>query len=451
MRELLAQIRNAFKVQNDIVSYGDIERDILEGIQIGGTNLIILVVAIFIASIGLNVNSTAVVIGAMLISPLMGNIIAIGYGIAIGDYSVTRRGLTGFGFQVIFSIVASTIYFILTPIDYASSELLARTSPTLFDLLIAIFGGVAAIIGIARKSKGNVIPGVAIATALMPPLCTAGYGLGTGNFRYFFGAMYLFSMNAIYIIVATIMVSKFLRLPYKVYETNYERRKKIRNTIIAAIIAAVPSVYLAIDIVGENNIQSNINRYVRDVFDFSDTQVVYSNSDLENMDIEIALLGERIDEDQIEYLIEQKSKYDLDSLEVTITQVEVPEGITQQEIEEIMQNANESQTEVETKIALSEQQIATLTEKIGALEDQIDKLEYADSNIAEIGNEVKALYPNIADVEITIVADSEVVTEVSLKIASSISLTADETAQLEGYLKTRLGVETVNLSYVGEE
>ena len=185
--------------------------DIKRGVSFRGTNLWILICAIFIASIGLNMNSAAVVIGAMLISPLMGPIMGVGLGIGIFDLQLIRRALLNLGTAVFISVLTSTIYFLITPLDDAQTEILARTTPTLWDVLIALFGGFAGIIASSRQDKSNAIPGVAIATALMPPLCTAGYGIATGQWAFFMGAFYLFSINSVFITFSTVLIVKFLR------------------------------------------------------------------------------------------------------------------------------------------------------------------------------------------------------------------------------------------------
>ena len=179
------KLKDFFDLHGDIASIREITDRINAGVRFRGTNLCVLILAIFIASIGLNMDSTAVVIGAMLISPLMGSILGIGYGLARYDSTYIRSSAGSLLAQVLISVATSALYFSLTPIDTPSSELLARTSPTIWDVLIAVFGGLAGIIGITRKEGGNVIPGVAIATALMPPLCTAGYGIATGVTAYF--------------------------------------------------------------------------------------------------------------------------------------------------------------------------------------------------------------------------------------------------------------------------
>ena len=205
MEQVRQVLKKAFNIHGDSASYEEIEERILSGGEVRGTNLCILVLAIFIASIGLNMNSTAVIIGAMLISPLMGGIMAIGYGLATGDFIQARNSTVGLLVQVFVCLVISTLYFTFSPISTASAELLARTNPTIWDVLIASFGGFAGIIGTTRKEKSNVIPGVAIATALMPPLCTAGYGLATKNLSYFGGAMYLFLINTYFICFTTVI------------------------------------------------------------------------------------------------------------------------------------------------------------------------------------------------------------------------------------------------------
>ncbi|HAD01234.1 MAG TPA: TIGR00341 family protein, partial [Porphyromonadaceae bacterium] len=195
-------VRN-FDVRQDKEDELETIDTISKGIEFKGTNLWVLIFATFIASLGLNTNSTAVIIGAMLISPLMGPIMGFGVGLGISDFDMIKRSFRNFATATIFSVITSSIYFMISPISEAQSELLARTQPTVYDVLIAFFGGLAGIIASSTKSKGNVIPGVAIATALMPPLCTAGYGIATGNLYYFFGAFYLFFINTVFISVAT--------------------------------------------------------------------------------------------------------------------------------------------------------------------------------------------------------------------------------------------------------
>ena len=211
------QIVDFFVRNFDIRQEKEDDRETIEsikrGVEFKGTNLWVLIFATFIASLGLNMNSTAVIIGAMLISPLMGPIMGFGLGLGTFDFELIKRAFRNFATATVFGIITSTIYFLLTPIDEAQSELLARTQPTVYDVLIAFFGGLAGIVASSTKSKGNVIPGVAIATALMPPLCTAGFGLASGNLYYFFGALYLYFINTVFISLATFLVVRLLKYP----------------------------------------------------------------------------------------------------------------------------------------------------------------------------------------------------------------------------------------------
>ena len=224
-----------FQLRGDQASPEAIDSGIRDGVRVSGTNLWVLMCAILIASIGLNVNSTAVVIGAMLISPLMGPITGVGYGLGVQDTPLIRRSLLNMGVFVGISLAASTLYFLITPLSDASSELLARTAPTIWDVLIAFFGGAAGMIGLTRKEPTTLIPGVAIATALMPPLCTAGYGLATGQAGFFFGAFYLFTINSVFIALATLGITRVLRLPLQAHadETRAYTRALLGYTLAA--------------------------------------------------------------------------------------------------------------------------------------------------------------------------------------------------------------------------
>lgn len=223
-------IKDYFDLTSFLLPQAEAEETIREGVSFRGTNLLVLIMAIFIASLGLNVNSTAVIIGAMLISPLMGPIIGLGLAVGIQDFDLMKRSFRNLFMATAFSIATSAIYFLISPVNEGHSELLARTSPTIYDVLIGFFGGAAGIIAIGSKTKGNVIPGVAIATALMPPLCTVGYGLATWQMNYFLGALYLFFINSVFIACATTLGVKAMK--YKVTDfSNPVRAKRVRRTV----------------------------------------------------------------------------------------------------------------------------------------------------------------------------------------------------------------------------
>ena len=293
-------LSDIFDLHSDIASVDEIAERIESGALLKGPNMSILVLAMFIASIGLNMNSTAVIIGAMLISPLMGGIMAIGYGLATYDSSYVRKSFLRLLFQVLFCIMASTIYFLLSPISTASSELLARTEPTIWDVLIACLGGLAGIIGLTRQEKSNVIPGVAIATALMPPLCTAGYGIAIQSMKFFGGAIYLFFINCVFICLSTFIVLKFIHIPAKHYVSAeiLKRQKKLLLFITLATI--IPSLYLAYQSVQNNLTERQTAQYINTYINSTeDRQTVSYNLNTDTQSLEIALLGKPFSTDEI--------------------------------------------------------------------------------------------------------------------------------------------------------
>ena len=208
-------LRDRFDLGEDSALQDEVVDNICRGVDFRGTNLWVLIFATFVASLGLNVNSTAVIIGAMLISPLMGPIMGVGLSVGMNDFELMKRSLKSFLITTAFSVTTATVFFLFTPIAEAQSELLARTSPTIYDVFIALFGGLAGVVALSTKEKGNVIPGVAIATALMPPLCTAGYGLASGNLIYFLGAFYLYFINSVFISLATFIGVRLMHFQRK--------------------------------------------------------------------------------------------------------------------------------------------------------------------------------------------------------------------------------------------
>ena len=255
----MTRLQDMFNLAHDQAHPDKIDSNIRANTRVSGTNMWVLMFAIAVASIGLNVNSTAVVIGAMLISPLMGPIVGMGYGLAVGDTALIRQAVRNIMVFVAISLVTATLYFLLTPLKEAQSELLARTQPTLWDVLIAFFGGSAGIVALTRKEGGNAIPGVAIATALMPPLCTAGYGLAHGNWHYFLGASYLFAINCVFIAFATLLFSKLLKLPRR--GLVKESKRRLHSIIITAVVLAVmiPSGYMASGLVRQEIFNTRAN------------------------------------------------------------------------------------------------------------------------------------------------------------------------------------------------
>ena len=255
----MTKLQDVFNLAHDQAHPDKIDATIRTNTRVSGTNMWVLMFAIAVASIGLNVNSTAVVIGAMLISPLMGPIVGMGYGLAVGDTALIRQAVRNIMVFVAISLVTATLYFLLTPLKEAQSELLARTQPTLWDVLIAFFGGSAGIVALTRKEGGNAIPGVAIATALMPPLCTAGYGLAHGNWQYFFGASYLFAINCVFIAFSTLLFSKLLKLPRRGLVTESKRRLQSIMITVVVLAVMIPSGYMASGLVRQELFNTKAN------------------------------------------------------------------------------------------------------------------------------------------------------------------------------------------------
>lgn len=269
-----------------------IDEAIRANARAAGTNAWVLVAAIVIASIGLNVNSTAVIIGAMLISPLMGPIIGLGYGLGVHDRGLVRQSLKVLALFTAISLLSSTLYFLASPLTQAQSELLARTSPTIWDVLIAFVGGCAGMIGLTRKEKTTLIPGVAIATALMPPLCTAGYGIASGQMRFLAGALYLFTINGVFIALATLAITRMLRLPRRA-EPEGRSRQWFRLGIAATVILTlVPSVLLAYQLVHEELFKLRVAAFVQqEVRPLEDAFLVASEIDARADTIALTLIG----------------------------------------------------------------------------------------------------------------------------------------------------------------
>jgi len=261
IRKLLHSLKLDSDIEDCDIIYATIEKDIV----FKGTNLWILAFAIIVACVGLNMNSTAVIIGAMLISPLMGPINGMGYSLATYNLLLFRKAAKNFTFAFITGLIASTLYFTVSPVSIAHSELLARTSPTIYDVLIALFGGLAGIIAISSKSKGNVIPGVAIATALMPPLCTAGYGLATVQFSYFFGAIYLFTINTVFIALSSVAVSQVLNFPIRTLVDSTQKIKINRIITIVILITIIPSIYFGYRMVQKEAFTERASKFTRSV------------------------------------------------------------------------------------------------------------------------------------------------------------------------------------------
>ncbi|MGV2804199.1 TIGR00341 family protein [Clostridium perfringens] len=307
---------NEFK--KDQATYDEIHENILDGVNIGGANFIILMCAIIIASVGLNMNATAVIIGAMLISPLMGPIIAIGYSVGIYNLKLLKKSAIILIIEIFISITTATIYFSLSPISSAGSEILSRTSPNIWDVIIAFTGGIAGIIGITRKKSGNILPGVAIATALMPPLCTSGYGLATKNIHIFLGAGYLFFINSFFIALSTLLVVKFMKIPTRNTLSEVKQKKLKKMIIVLTILVTIPSLMSAATMVNSFLNNTNLSNFIEN--EMPSEYILNKEINTKNKTIELVIVGNTIDNSEEEKLQEALKYYNFSGYKLIIQQ-----------------------------------------------------------------------------------------------------------------------------------
>ena len=351
--------------------------DIISNISFRGANLWILACAILIASIGLNVNSTAVIIGAMLISPLMGPIVGAGFALATYDFDLLKKTGRSLLIATFVSLLVSFIYFYISPFKDAQSELLARTSPTIYDVLIAFFGGVVGAISLTRQEKGNPIPGVAIATALMPPLCTAGFGLATGNLSYFLGAFYLYSINCFFIGIATFLIIKYLK--YTPKNTGNEKLNQRLRYVITSLVILIttPSLYLAYTLFQEKRFHENVAHYITTEFENNGYTIIYKRIryNASPKTIELAFLDKKFSDEEEKNLQNNLRKFNISNTELIIRQKE--SDISQEILSEINKN----------KASLSNKDI-----KINQLKEELAQYKYTDPTFAK---EIEVLFPNI--------------------------------------------------------
>lgn len=429
-----------FNIYDDQMSYDKIDRMMYENTIIHGPNMWILMMATFIASIGLNVNSTAVIIGAMLVSPLMSGIMTMGYSLAVRDVSLLLRALGRFGVQVLISLTTSTIYFMISPLSEATSEMIARTSPTLWDVLIATFGGIAGAIGNTRNKKSNVIPGVAIATALMPPLCTAGYGIATGQSQFFIGAGYLFLINTMFISLATMIMTLIMGVPY--HRSISKRGQKTINRVIFAVsmIVIIPSVIIGARTVYDSVISANISRYLSEQFTFDNTTVVKTETDQREKLITVSLVGNAISPEIEQKLEDSLSDYGLSDFTLKVTQNAsiIPDGENGDMITIAIQEntINELQAQLDEK----DEELESLKKTVEGYEDSAASW----AELTNLSSKVTSVFTYLSDVSCGIMTgeDGEYIL---LCAASEKKLTTDELETIENYLLTQTGLAHARL------
>jgi len=447
VNRIIGYFSDYFRISDQLLPQTSAEQDIREGVSFRGTNIMILVLAILIASLGLNTNSTAVIICAMLISPLMGPIIGIGLGVGVCDFALIKRALRNLVMAAGFSVVASTIYFIISPVSEGHSELLARTSPTIYDVLIGFVGGFAGILAIGSTSKGNVIPGVAIATALMPPLCTAGYGLATLQFNYFFGASYLFIINSIYIAFATFLGVKLLR--YKTADTvDNNRAKRVRRIVYTlAILTMLPSIWLTWRMLDQTKFTMLASKFVAAECVFPDTQVLSekASSVKGEKTITITLIGRPLPLDSLRLALSSR----LNAYGLSDTRLILLQGGN------IVKQNNDQAAGIKDFYELAQSTISNQQRQLDSLHLVLDRIKATDDLGAEVVPEMKVIFPQVAGISVSrnifaSVKDSARTDTVNLALIPFTSpMNESQTRKLREYLEARLKLKNIRIVNTG--
>ena len=437
LKRILTYVRSIIHLSDEI-DYENASISIRKNIAFRGTNVFILACAIIIASVGLNVNSIPVIIGAMLVSPVMGPIMGFGLGLGTQDNELVKNALKNFTVMVGISIIASSLFFLLSPLSLANpSELLARTRPTIYDVFIALFGGFAGIIETSRKDKGSVITGVAIATALMPPLCTVGYGISIWKGSVIFGALYLFLINSIFIALATFAAVKYFRFP--LVETTNEKKRLSKSVMyLLLVVVIVPSVITAISVVKENNFMSHADRVVAEnknlgkcfIYDYKATYTRKSAT------LELFLAGEPPTDDA------KKKFYNCaETYGITRSQIVFHEDAT---------SMREDLSEAEIVKGIyehNEKQINRLNDSIAKLETLIADFKSKEIPTAAISKELFAQYPNITNLSLTrgssVDAEGIETEQIVAFITANNPMDEELHDRIERWLKVRLDNENV--------
>ncbi|MEX1189930.1 MAG: DUF389 domain-containing protein [Bacteroidia bacterium] len=436
---MLRKFLQYIDLRNEIEDFDKIHEEINKGITFKGTNLWILVFAIIVASVGLNTNSTAVVIGAMLISPLMGPINGIGYSLATYNFELFRKSISNFGFAVGASLVTSTLYFLLSPVSTAASEILARTSPTIYDVIIALFGGLAGIVAVSSKLKGNVIPGVAIATALMPPLCTAGYGLASGNYSYFFGAFYLFTINSVFIAISSLLASRIFRFPITMQIDAIRKRSINRWLTTIILVTILPSLYFGYALVKNEKFAENANRYIDNVTIVGGSYLIKNDINPNKRNISLIYGGNTLSNEDKNQIKNRLKNFDIAEAEISISQ-----GFSSN-----IQELNEAQ-QLRNKLN------ATLN-VLNKVNQQVDSLKSIPNQGQQMYNEIKPLFPQIKSCSYSVskvygeaVKDSSEVKVIVFSIEKGSVESADR-KKIVSWLNARIGKKNVIAYFVNDD
>lgn len=426
-----------FSVNKDISDLHQTAEGIRSGAEFKGANLWVLIFAIFIASLGLNTNSTAVIIGAMLISPLMGPIIGMGLAVGISDFALMKKSLRNYAVATVISIITATLYFATSPLSEAQSELLARTSPTIYDVFIAIFGGAAGILALSTRGNTNVIPGVAIATALMPPLCTAGFGLASGNWLYFLGAFYLYFINTVFIAFATYVGVRMMKFPTKSFPDKSREKKVQRYLLTVIIVTMCPSIYMTYTIVRQTIFRANVNNFIQTEMSQMGATVISKETDYKSQEISLTLIGRELSERQQDSLRGFLKRYHLENAHLTF-----------------IQGYHSKQLPVQQILSAEQSKTALLTEQhnkeVRSLKEQLRYYENYQQLSLDLRPEMAILFPQTSELHLapvltpahdSVKADTFVLATTRVKS----KLSAEERTQLQRWLQQRIATDSLQL------
>ena len=440
--KLLQSFKSLFHKTVNLAGHIDTEaaeKAIRNNIYVRGPNAWILAIATIIASVGLNVNSIPVVIGAMLISPLMGPIFGLGLGLGVNDMQLMKSSGKNLVVMVGISLTASFAYFLITPLSLSHpTELLARTNPTIYDVLIALFGGFAGILEQCRKEKGTVFSGVAIATALMPPLCTAGFGLANGNLAYFLGALYLFIINCLFIMLATYISVKYFKFRQTEFEDQATGRKTKRISSILILLFIIPSIWSAVTLIQRTNFETNATAFIEYSKSYNKSIIYdYKLDHTEGSKLELYFTGEPINDETKSIIVKTAAEFDIeeesiiivdDSQEANLNDIELVKGIYDK---------------MDSEVAKREEEIRQLKEELRLAKG--DDIAYV-----QITREIISTYPSVKHVRLaqgaSVAADSLYAQPcITAIIKCEEPISEEQTAQLSNWLKIRLNTEDISL------
>lgn len=435
------ELRTYFNLADDLEPQEEAEASIRAGVSFRGSQLLVLIFAIFIASLGLNTDNVAVIIGAMLTSPLMGPIIGMGLAIGISDFELLRRSLKNILMAILGSLAASALYFLISPQYEGVNQLLARTSPSIYDVFIALFGGAAGIVSIACRNKGQVMPGVAIATSLMPPLCTAGYGLATWQMHFFFGALYLFITNMVFILFASWIGVKVLGYKKVVYQDT-KRAHRVSTVVFSIVCATVAvSAYLTFQMIRTNIFLAKASNFVQTEMIFPNTQVLSHNEYVKGRRhyIDVTLIGAALPKDSLQLAMLTK----LDSVGLGGTVLNIKQGFS-------IGAEGRDDTDPSQMFTVLQEEVLRRQQEIDSLRNVIASRTDFTSEGAAVMPELKVLFPEVRDMAVSrMVIPAEKGGADTLRVAfvkAPAGLPAASRAKLIKYLEVRLRSSKMHLS-----